>query len=108
MIYFHCKTTFLCQLWKSYQKYFYCQLVVLHPLPAKIEGYESPSKEQSCEFSIAYESLSDAIIFCDSHRKECKGIHDGTCSKGHWFACMHTKRVQPSNSSGCTFLRKGT
>jgi len=66
---------------KSHQKLFYSQLVVLHPLPTKIEGYETPSREQSCEFSIAYESLSDAIIFCDSHRKECKGIHDGTFSE---------------------------
>ena len=105
---FSLQNNFIFNSWKSHQKLFYSPLVVLHPLPTEIEGYESPSKEQSCEFPIAYESLSDAIIFCDSHRKECKGIHDGTCSKGHWFACMHTKKVQPSNSRGCTFLRKGT
>ena len=76
-------------------------------LPLEIEGYHIQSNEFSCKYPIAFNSLPDALLFCNTHDGSCKGVHDKICDGKNIFACIETSPLPASHDNGCIYIKIG-
>ena len=67
------------------------------------------SQDKACKSSAPWNSLKDAIQFCDKY-DNCEGIYDKNCDGRSIFTCGKlTPAVDPdSPSNGCTYIKKET
>ena len=76
-------------------------------LPLEIEGYHIQSNAFSCKYPLAFNSLLDALLFCNTHDGSCKGVYDKICDGKNIFACIETSPLPASPDNGCSYIKIG-
>ena len=61
----------------------------------------------TCKYPIAFNSLPDALLFCNTHEEYCKGVHDKVCDGRNIFACIETLPIPASPDNGCSYIKIG-